>query len=72
MVALDADEGILDRYKHLDKDHLRISTVVADPNARGHRHENMAWFWMMDIPKDTNANDWMSECEYQVYSMWWS
>ena len=45
MVALDAHDGILDCYKPLDKDHLKISTVVADPNARGHRHENMAWFW---------------------------
>ena len=66
MVSLDADDGILDRYKPLDKDHLKISTAVADPNARGHRHENMAWFWTMDIPKDTNENDWMSECKCQV------
>ena len=70
MVALDVDDGILDRYKPLDKDHLKISTAVADPNARGHRHENLAWFWTMDIPKDTNENDWMSKCECQVCFMY--
>jgi len=61
MVALGADQSILDRYQILNKKDLTVSTVVSDPNARGHRHDSLAWFWTMDIPKDTNKNDWMSE-----------
>ena len=63
MVALGADQSILDRYQMLNKKDLTVSTAVSDPNARGHRHDSLAWFWTMDIPKDTNKNDWMSECK---------
>ncbi|KIM70529.1 hypothetical protein SCLCIDRAFT_18643 [Scleroderma citrinum Foug A] len=61
MVALGADSSILDQYQPLDKKDLIVSTTVTEPNARGHRHDSLAWFWTMDIPKDTNRNDWMSE-----------
>jgi len=63
MVALEAKPRILDFYKVLAKKDLTVSTVVSDPNARGHCHDSLAWFWTMDIPKDTDKNDWMSECK---------
>ena len=63
MVALGADSSVLDRYQILNEKDLTINTAVADPNARGHRHDSLAWFWTMDISKDTAENDWMSECK---------
>jgi len=63
MVALGADQSILDWYQILNKKDLTVSTVVSNPNARGHCHDSLTWFWTMDIPKDTDKNDWMSECK---------
>jgi len=63
MVALEAEPRILDHYKVLAKKDLTVSTAVSDPNARGHCHDSLAWFWTMDIPKGTDKNDWMSECK---------
>ncbi|KAL4068118.1 hypothetical protein J3A83DRAFT_4096815, partial [Scleroderma citrinum] len=45
-------------------------TAVADPNAHRHCHEHLTWFWTMNIPKDTNKNDWMSECMYMIIPSW--
>ncbi|KIM63801.1 hypothetical protein SCLCIDRAFT_116566, partial [Scleroderma citrinum Foug A] len=66
MIALGADSSILDWYKPLNQNDLTASTAVADPNARGHRHDSLSWFWTIDIPKDTDKNNWMSEF-YQVH-----
>ena len=63
MVALGANQSILNRYQILNKKDVTVSTAVADSNARGHCHNSLAWFWTMDIPKDTHENDWMSECK---------
>ncbi|KAI6029016.1 hypothetical protein EDC04DRAFT_2572742 [Pisolithus marmoratus] len=60
-MSLGADDGILDHYQALEPEHLNVTTPVANPNAHRHRHKHLAWFWTMDIPKDTCANDWMSE-----------
>lgn len=62
MVALNARGNLLDRYKVLKKEDLKVSAAIADPNARGHRDDTLAWFWTMDVPRDTKVNDWMSEC----------
>ena len=44
MIALGADSSILDWYKPLNQNDLTVSTTVADPNARGHCHDSLAWF----------------------------
>ena len=44
MIALGADSSILDWYKPLNQSDLTVSTTVADPNARGHCHDSLAWF----------------------------
>ncbi|KAL4075203.1 hypothetical protein V8B97DRAFT_2022219 [Scleroderma yunnanense] len=54
MVALDASMDILDQYS------------IAEPNARGHQDDTLAWFWTMDLPCDTDKNDWMSECKLSL------
>lgn len=54
---------ILTRYRPLEKEHLKVSTAVADPNARGQRNSTLAWFWSMDVEGDSESSDWLSKCE---------
>ena len=63
MMALGAGLDILGRYQELQDIDLRVSTAIADPNARGHQDDALAWFWTMDVPQDTAINNWMSECQ---------
>ncbi|KAF8833312.1 hypothetical protein BDN67DRAFT_864986, partial [Paxillus ammoniavirescens] len=63
MLALGASNDILARYQVLTKDHLKVSSAVAEPNARGHRNDTLPWFWSMDVARDTEADDWMMECK---------
>ncbi|KAL4066271.1 hypothetical protein V8B97DRAFT_2025545 [Scleroderma yunnanense] len=70
MIALGADSSILDQYRDLEHHDLWVTTAVADPNACGHCNEHLAWFWAMDIPKDTNTNDWMSEYAKSLKDQW--
>ena len=62
LVSLRADEDTLTKYQELMDADLKVTTSVLNPNGSGHRNENLAWFWSMDIPRDTQADDWMSEC----------
>ncbi|KAL4062289.1 hypothetical protein J3A83DRAFT_4110860 [Scleroderma citrinum] len=61
MVALGADMDILDQYHELHSADLNVTTAIAEPNARDHQYDTLAWFWTMDLPCDTDKNDWMSE-----------
>ncbi|KIK72612.1 hypothetical protein PAXRUDRAFT_56173, partial [Paxillus rubicundulus Ve08.2h10] len=61
MIALCAINAILAQYQALSKVHLKVSSMVAEPNARGHRNGTLPWFWSMDITRDTEANNWMME-----------
>ena len=64
MTRLDADNDILQRYQHLRDEDLKVTTAAASPNVRGLRNRKLAWFWSIDVPRDTEANDWMSECRF--------
>ncbi|KAF8834895.1 hypothetical protein BDN67DRAFT_870722, partial [Paxillus ammoniavirescens] len=61
IVALSASNDILAQYQVLTKDHLKVSSTVAEPNARGHRNDTLPWFWSMDVARDAEADDWMME-----------
>ncbi|KIM58326.1 hypothetical protein SCLCIDRAFT_28113 [Scleroderma citrinum Foug A] len=50
MLALGAGPDILGQYQQLQDIDLRVSTAIADPNARGHRDDTLGWFWTMDVP----------------------
>ncbi|KAH9919146.1 hypothetical protein B0H21DRAFT_702221, partial [Amylocystis lapponica] len=63
MVSLGASEALLNHYKVLRQEDLKVSTAVADPNMRGQRATTMAWFWTMDIRRDAEGQAWMEECE---------
>jgi hypothetical protein len=62
LIALGASDDIMKRYQVLKKEHLRTSTVVVDPNARGQRNTSLAWFWSMDIEGDSAKDALMTEC----------
>jgi hypothetical protein len=66
MLELKADEAILSKYKVLKKQDLKISTAVAEPNARGSRNDSLAWFWSMDVQGDSDDDNWMNECELHI------
>ncbi|KIM52522.1 hypothetical protein SCLCIDRAFT_32589 [Scleroderma citrinum Foug A] len=57
MLALNAGDDLLVWYKVLRREDLKVSAAVADPNARGHRDNTLAWFWTMDMPWDTEPNN---------------
>lgn len=63
MVKLAAPPEVLDRYQLLIPSHLKVSTAIAEPNARGQRNMQLAWFWSMDVQADTDTDSWMEECK---------
>ena len=63
MVSLGAEAEVLQQYQALSDADLWVTTSVLNLNGSGHRNENLAWFWSMDIPWDTDVGDRMSECK---------
>ncbi|KAG1840341.1 hypothetical protein F4604DRAFT_1690823 [Suillus subluteus] len=63
LCKLAADDAVLERYQQLLKEHLKVSTAVADPNSQGQRNNMLAWFWSMDVQGDSNSSDWLNEYE---------
>ncbi|KAG2094649.1 uncharacterized protein F5147DRAFT_657123 [Suillus discolor] len=51
------NHNLLKKYLPLEKEHLKTSTAVADPNACGQRNTTLAWFWSLDVQGDTSGND---------------
>lgn len=62
MVMLGADKQTLERYQMLSDAELQVTASVLNPNGSGDRNENLAWFWCVNILRDTDADHWMSEC----------
>lgn len=58
LVELGADATILDHYKPLTRQDMRVSTAIMEPNAAGQRDASLPWFWTIRIPatKDRNAS----------------
>ncbi|KAI6022172.1 hypothetical protein BKA83DRAFT_4054270 [Pisolithus microcarpus] len=61
MIVLGAGSEILDRYQELQKSHLSTSAAAFTQGAHDHRGSQLPWFWMIDIPKDTDSKSWLSE-----------
>ena len=64
MVDLDAEAPLLDRYKALERQDLRINTTVIAPDVRGQRNKSLPWFWSMDVQRDADVGPWMNDCRY--------
>ncbi|KAG2337859.1 hypothetical protein BDR05DRAFT_894553 [Suillus weaverae] len=61
LANLGADNELLERYCPLLKEHLKVSTAIADPNSRGQRNNTLTWFWSMDVEGDSCNSDWLNE-----------
>ncbi|KAG1751888.1 hypothetical protein EDB19DRAFT_1628301 [Suillus lakei] len=61
LANLSTNNKFLERYRPLLKEHLKVSTAVADPNTRGQRNNTLAWFWSMDVEGDSHNSDWLNE-----------
>ncbi|KIM60190.1 hypothetical protein SCLCIDRAFT_26835 [Scleroderma citrinum Foug A] len=70
MAALGTNADILIWYQELHASDLSVTTAISNPNARGHHDDRLAWFWTMDVPHDTDRNNWMSEC--MCYTLFWN
>jgi hypothetical protein len=64
MLDLGADTSLLDRYKVLERQDLRINTAVIAPNVRGQRNKSLPWFWSMDVQRDADVGAWMNDCRH--------
>ena len=67
MVDLRAEASLLDRYKVLERQDLRIDTTVIVPNVRGQRNKSLPWFWSMDVRRDADVGVWMNDCKYILF-----
>jgi hypothetical protein len=63
MMDLDADASLLDRYKVLERQDLKIDTAVISPDVRGQRNKSLPWFWSMDVRRDADVGAWMNDCK---------
>ncbi|KAG1787299.1 uncharacterized protein HD556DRAFT_1247044, partial [Suillus plorans] len=70
LCRLGADDALLKRYQPLTREHLKVSTAVADPNSRGQRNNVLAWFWSLDVEGDSDSSDWLNECEQVTDTPW--
>jgi hypothetical protein len=62
MVDLGAEASLLNRYKALQRQDLRIDTAVIAPDVRGQRNKALPWFWSMDVRRDADVGAWMADC----------
>ena len=62
MVDLGAGASLLDRYKVLQRQDLKIDTTVIAPHVRGQRNTSLPWFWSMDPRRDADVGEWMADC----------
>jgi hypothetical protein len=49
LVELGAEDTLLDQYKSLEWQDLRINTTVIVPSVHGQRNKSLPWFWSIDI-----------------------
>jgi len=62
MQDLNADASLLNRYRVLECQDLKIDTTVIAPDVRGQRNKSLPWFWSMNVRRDANAGEWMNDC----------
>jgi hypothetical protein len=62
MLDLRADASLLDRYKVLERQDLKIDTTVIAPDVRGQRNKSLPWFWSMDVRRDADVGAWVNDC----------
>ena len=63
MIKLGASTEDQQKYKVLREEHLKVSTAVVEPNARGQRNTPMSWIWTVDVGRDLEGSQSMTERE---------
>ena len=63
IVDLGATDSLLDRYKVLTRQDLKVQTSIIAPQVRGQRNKSLAWFWTMDVGGDVDIGEWMEDCK---------
>ncbi|KAI0946807.1 hypothetical protein AcW1_010162 [Taiwanofungus camphoratus] len=66
LVLLEAPADLLAKYQVLHREHLKVSTAVADPNERGERGASPPWFWTMDIQGESDTDSYMQEYHHPL------
>ncbi|KAI0955199.1 hypothetical protein AcW1_006849 [Taiwanofungus camphoratus] len=61
LVLLEAPADLLAKYQVLHREHLKMSTAVADPNKRAERGASLLWFWTMDIQGESDTDSYMQK-----------
>jgi hypothetical protein len=67
LLDLGAEASLLDRYKILQRQDLRIDTAVIAPDVRGQRNKSLPWFWSMDVRRDADVGAWMNDCKQVLF-----
>ncbi|KAG1722601.1 uncharacterized protein EDB91DRAFT_1255997 [Suillus paluster] len=49
MIKLGVKDHLMEKYEPLLHEQLKVSTAIADPNARGQRNKSLTWFWSVEF-----------------------
>jgi hypothetical protein len=61
LLKLGAGEEILQKFKPLTKEDLKVCTDVAEESRVGQRNDTVAWFWRLDGSGDPQGDNWLKE-----------
>jgi hypothetical protein len=64
--SLGASSEILDKYKEIGDEDLKVNSDMVEENRFGQRNYKLAWFWRLgpEVQSDTVDDGWMEECEW--------
>jgi hypothetical protein len=60
---LGANASLLNQYKVLGCQDLKINIAIIAPNVHGQCNKSLPWFWSMDVKRDTGIRTWMNDYE---------
>jgi hypothetical protein len=62
MIRLGANADILSRFQNLEKEHIKSSTAVVDPNIPGSSTLKLSWIWQSGFNTDLGSTQAVQEC----------
>ena len=65
MVTLGADEDIMQWFKDIMPEDIKVSTDVTEEVRWNQRNEVLPWFWRSrEANEEQRNNEWMNECRW--------
>lgn len=61
--TLKASRDTLKRFQILERSHLKTSTTLLNPSEPGSKHDQLPWFWYLDVAGDSQSSNHLNECE---------